>query len=375
MQPDRVMLLPGERVRTTGRIKAPRHVSGEPRQHSLTVAARSRSAPSYAQATFQQRALFPRGLRTMLAMLLIVGIWGGALGAGYLWWQSRDDEEEQAAAELVDVDGDGVRETPADQLIDTDGDGVGDTLAAVVAEQVAAGEVAGEPQPGGSDVPTRTSMGGTVAAADGGEAPGVDVTLTPIDLGAPPPAGATAARLRQRRAARGRAGHGRRSTGRPGSVATGPTSAAASARRSRCRTPRRPTAVACGSSAACRSARATRSRSRGRGTTTQSFVVTPSADGRPIDLPVEMETGRRRRPRHRHRPGRRARQRQARAERRPARVRLGERVAGRRRDVLVHRRQHAGHVHAAGDGARASAPRSSRSRWRRARTAAASTSG
>ena len=100
----------------------------------------------------------------MLAALLIVGIWGGALGAGYLWWTSRDDEQEEAVAELVDTDGDGVPDTPADELIDTNGDGVPDTLAAVVAEQVAAAGGQGPPQAGGSDVPTRTSMGGTVAA-------------------------------------------------------------------------------------------------------------------------------------------------------------------------------------------------------------------
>ena len=145
-------------MRTSGRIKGPRHLLGEPRQHSLTVAARSRSAPAYASATFHQRAVFPRGLRTMLAVLLIVTIWGGAIGAGFLWWQSRTAEP-AAAPELVDIDGDGVDETAADELIDTDGDGVGDTFAAVVAEQVAANGKEGAPQPGGSDVPTRTVDG------------------------------------------------------------------------------------------------------------------------------------------------------------------------------------------------------------------------
>ena len=54
-------------------VKGPRHLVGEPRQHSLTVTARSDSAPSYAPATFQQRPLFPRGLRSLLAVLLVVG--------------------------------------------------------------------------------------------------------------------------------------------------------------------------------------------------------------------------------------------------------------------------------------------------------------
>ena len=73
LRPDRLVLRPGERVRTSGRVKGPRHVVGEPLQHSMTVTARSRSAPSYAPATFQQRPLFPRGLRSLLAVLLVVG--------------------------------------------------------------------------------------------------------------------------------------------------------------------------------------------------------------------------------------------------------------------------------------------------------------
>ena len=80
LRPDRVVLRPGERVRTSGRVKGPRHITGEPLQHSLTVTARSSSAPSYAPATFQQRPLLPKGLRSLVAILLIVGIWAGALG-------------------------------------------------------------------------------------------------------------------------------------------------------------------------------------------------------------------------------------------------------------------------------------------------------
>ncbi len=183
LRPGSLVLQPGERVRTKGRVKAPRLFTGEPRQHSMIVTARSRSAPSYAPATFHQRPLFPNGIRSMLAVLLVVAIWAGALGAGYLWWDSRHDTEQQAGPELVDTDGDGVVDTPADQLIDTDGDGVADTLAAVVAEEVAAGAEQTPPQPGGSDRPTRTVLGGTVQSGDSGEPEGVAVTLTPSDLG------------------------------------------------------------------------------------------------------------------------------------------------------------------------------------------------
>ncbi len=193
MRPDRVMMRPGERVRTGGRVKGPRQLFGEPVQRSLTIAARSRSAPAYAPATFQQRPTFPRGMRSLIAVLLIVGIWGGALGAGYLWWQSRSENAaEPTGAELVDTDGDGVPDTPGNVLVDTNGDGQPDTLASVVAENVAVnGPAKGPPQPGSSAQKSRAVLGGTVQAGDTADPSGVDVTLTPIELGAAPPAGAT----------------------------------------------------------------------------------------------------------------------------------------------------------------------------------------
>ena len=288
MQPDRVVLQPGERVRTTGRIRAPGHFVGDPRQHSLTVAARSRSAPAYAPATFQQRALFPRGLRTMLAMLLIVAIWGGALGAGYLWWTSRQDESAETAP-LVDTDGDGIVDTPGDQLIDTDGDGQPDTVAAVVAEQVAAGDQQEPPQPGGSGLPTRTSMGGTVAA-DGGQATGVDVTLTPIDVGAPPPEGATVLGFRNGVLQEVDGSGGSAGKVWPSRFGRYEPVTSTGVRQ----TQSVPDITATdergvwffGSVAVGQSYEVSFSRP---GFDTQSFVVTPSADGKPIDLPVEMQ--------------------------------------------------------------------------------------
>jgi len=191
VRPDRVELRPGDRVRTSGKVKGPRHLAGDPLQHSFTVTARSRSAPSYAPGTFHQRPLLPRSLRTLLVALLLLGIWGGALGAGVYWWMERDEGGPTAdLVQLVDTDGDGVPDTPADQLVDTDGDGVPDTPASVVAAEVAAGG-GGEPQAGGSGLPTRTVVGGTVKAGETGDDSDVRVTLTPVDLAATPeePAG------------------------------------------------------------------------------------------------------------------------------------------------------------------------------------------
>ncbi len=186
LRPDRVELRPGDRIRTSGKVKGPRHLVGDPLQHSFTVTARSKSAPSYAPGTFHQRSLLPRSLRTLLAALLLVGIWAGVLGAGVYWWMERDEGGPTAnLVQLVDTDGDGVADTPADQLIDTDGDGVPDTLASVVAAEVAAGG-GGEPQAGGSGLPTRTVVGGTVKAGETGDDADVRVTLSPIDLATTP---------------------------------------------------------------------------------------------------------------------------------------------------------------------------------------------
>lgn len=289
MRPDRVLLRPGERVRTSGRVKGPRHLVGEPLQHALTVRARSSSAPSYAPATFQQRPLLPRGLRSLVAVLLIVGIWAGALGAGFLWWNTRDDgQADDETVELVDIDGDGINETPANQLVDTNGDGVADTLAAVVAEQrAAAGDAPTPPQAGGGDRPTRTVMSGTVSAEDGGDPSGVGVTLTPLELGASPPEGAAGAPA----ALTGAAAGASRSVGKlwPSRFGRYQPAAISAVRQ---------TETVLSTATGADGAWLFPDVAVGQpyevsfslpGFDTQSFVVTPSADGKPVQMEVELK--------------------------------------------------------------------------------------
>lgn len=184
-----VRVEPNQRVRARGRVTGPLRFFGDPRQLPFTVSARGRSAPVYAPATYQQRPLFPRPLRAFLAILLAIALWASALGAGVWWWANRGDDTEPSAeaVELVDVDGDGVAETPADQLVDTDSDGVPDTPAAQAAAAAAAaaaedGGEAGE----GEALPTFTLINGTVKAGETGQNDGVLVTLTPITLGGEP---------------------------------------------------------------------------------------------------------------------------------------------------------------------------------------------
>jgi Carboxypeptidase regulatory-like domain len=194
VKPRVVRVEPNQRVRARGRVTGPIRLFGEPRQLPFTVSARGRTAPIYARATYQQRPLLPRSLRTFVAVLLAISLWAGALGVGLLWWTNRGDDTEQSAeaVELVDVDGDGVAETPADQLVDTDSDGVPDTPAAAAAEEAGGDDAAKD------ELPTFTLVNGTVKAGETGQNDGVLVTLTPITLGTEPSPDAVAFRGAER---------------------------------------------------------------------------------------------------------------------------------------------------------------------------------
>ena len=94
VKPRVVRVEPNQRVRARGRVSGPIRLFGEPRQLPFTVSARGRTAPIYARATYQQRPLLPRSLRTFIAVLLAISLWAGALGVGLLWWTNRSDGEE-----------------------------------------------------------------------------------------------------------------------------------------------------------------------------------------------------------------------------------------------------------------------------------------
>ena len=185
LEPERLHLRTGERMRVRGRVAARPFVRGELRHHHVTVVATGRSAPSYADATFVQQPLSPRPLRALLSALVIIGLLAGALGGAALWWNHRDADRATVA--------------PGDQLVDTDGDGVPDTPARLVPGGTggasgtggAAGGAAGGASKARKVLPTDTLVTGSVKAGDTGDDAEVAVTLTPIDLGAQPSAGAT----------------------------------------------------------------------------------------------------------------------------------------------------------------------------------------
>ena len=133
----------------------------------MTVTARSRSAPSYAPATFQQRPLFPRGLRSLLAVLLVVGDLGrrarcrlpvvdepprgGRAGRRRARRHRRRRHRRHARRP--------ARSTPTATASPTRSPPSSPSRSPPPRER-------GPPQAGGSDRPTRTVLGGTVKAGE-----------------------------------------------------------------------------------------------------------------------------------------------------------------------------------------------------------------
>ena len=213
-------LEPGQRALTKASVTGPRHWSGEPTQHNLVITARGRSgASAITTAAYVQRPLFAHRARVVVAGLTVIALWLGALVGAGLWWSNRQDNGSDASSEVVgqDTDGDGVLDTfvlPDGSVvtgIDTDGDGVPDAFFDADGNPVAdptaggsgssgagsgdssgsggsgSGETAdGENGDGSATGPTSTVVRGTVKAD--GDLSDITITLAPVALGAAPPA-------------------------------------------------------------------------------------------------------------------------------------------------------------------------------------------
>ena len=216
--PDRFDLAPGQRVVATGKVKGPRHWSGEPTQHNLLLSATGRAATTSITAPYIQRPLFAHRLRMVLAAVTVVALWVGAIVGVWLWWDNRDDSIADAATKIVavDTDGDGIPDTFFDAQgnpitgtdtngdgipdtfvdaqgnpirgVDTDGDGIPDTFVDSNGNPIE-GPNAGNDGEAAAPRPTSTEVRGTVVAD--GDVDDVQVTMAPIALGAPPPPTAT----------------------------------------------------------------------------------------------------------------------------------------------------------------------------------------
>ncbi|MEO6122127.1 MAG: carboxypeptidase-like regulatory domain-containing protein [Ilumatobacteraceae bacterium] len=182
----RVRLQPGASVSINGTVRGDRRLIRDPANHVLTVVATGRSAPIYADATFQQRPVVPRRFRSGMAILALLGLWAGILGAGAYWYSQRNGSTSAGdkSAALVDTNGDGVPDTPLGEL----SPGADGTASAGGAAAGAGGAADGATTeiPGKNLRPTSTVVSGTVKAGDTGKDAGITVSLSPTTLGGNP---------------------------------------------------------------------------------------------------------------------------------------------------------------------------------------------
>jgi hypothetical protein len=188
LRPDHVVLPPGKAARVKGRVRGPSHVSGEPLQHVFTITARGRSHPANVTASFHQKSSMPRSLRVFALALSVLTLWAAILGYGVLWYAKHHNKPAapaSGAALTVDTNGDGIPDAPASAANGPNGSANGGTGTGAGGAGGAASTAPGD------QAPTLTIVNGKVKAGDTGEDAGVAVTLAPLDLGAPPPPGAT----------------------------------------------------------------------------------------------------------------------------------------------------------------------------------------
>ena len=230
--PDRFEVAPGQRVVTTARVRGPRHWSGEPSQHNLLLTARGRAASTSITTPYIQRPVFAHRARMLIAGLTVIALWLGAIGGVALWLSNRDSGATDASTTIVavDTDGDGVPDAFFDVdgnplvAVDTDGDGIPDSFTDADGNPITGTDTDGDGVPdsfvdangnpikgvdtdgdgivdtfldangnpitpaddevAAAPAPTSTVLRGTIEAD--GNVDDVQVVLAPIALGAPP---------------------------------------------------------------------------------------------------------------------------------------------------------------------------------------------
>lgn len=75
-------VLPGEDTSSRLEVRARRHLLGSDIAHRLMVVGTSADLEVHTQATFRQRPLIPRGLRTVLVLAVIIGLWAAVFIVG-----------------------------------------------------------------------------------------------------------------------------------------------------------------------------------------------------------------------------------------------------------------------------------------------------
>ncbi len=175
-----VAIAPGATASVRGKIRGPRRWVGDPAQHVLTVEARASSVPSYATASYRQRALVPRRARGGMIGVAFLLLWALIAAAVVLLWARRDEPSDADVNAATEVDGTSLTPltnpdgTPADGSTGSDGSGG------------SGGGSGGSGGAGGgaaASAPTETILRGRVKAGDEGAREGVLVTLIPTTPG------------------------------------------------------------------------------------------------------------------------------------------------------------------------------------------------
>ena len=325
--PPAMSLLPGQRVVARGDVKGPRHWSGERTQHNILITARGRASSTSVTAAYVQRPLFAHRFRMVLAAVTVVAVWLAAIGGVALWLSNRDDGTE-ASVQLVgvdtngdgipdaffdadgnpvtatDTDGDGIPDSFVDADgnpitgTDTNGDGIPDTLVDADGNPLTAIDTNGDgkpdtlsngaPLPGTDEEvsapePQATILRGTVEID--GDPSTVAIALTPIELGAPasPEAAPIGLRAAQPSEPEGKIWSARTTT--LNDIVGSPTRRTVAIE---------PDSTVPGADGVWLFTDVLQGQSyevsfSSPGYDTQSFVLTPRADGEPIDLDVTMK--------------------------------------------------------------------------------------
>jgi hypothetical protein len=177
-----VVLEPGAEVRVKGSVKAPRYVTGHPRQHVLTIAARGTSSPTFSNASFQQKALLPVRLRAGVAMFVVVTLWALIALWGVLLFNGRDSEPDER---VNGANSESVTTTPDGALAPLPGEGDGPDGDASGGDDPAGGGSAGdgdsEGDGGSAGDGAGGASGGSEAAVTSGVIAGKVTTPDPAD--------------------------------------------------------------------------------------------------------------------------------------------------------------------------------------------------
>ena len=326
--PNAASLSPGQRIVAKGRVKGPRRWAGEATQHNILVTARGRASTTSVTAPYIQKPLFAHRLRMVLAGVTVIALWLAAIGGTALWLANRDDGSSEAAELIgVDTDGDGVvdaffladgtpitgTDTDGDGIpdvfvdpdgnvivgLDTDSDGIPDAIVDADGNEIVAVDTDGDGTPdalsdGSVDLTNADEVAAPAAStvivrgtvnADG-DPNAIAITLTPIELGAVDEAAPIGFRGAATEAPSGKIWSARTSSLADLAPAIRRTVAIAPAQ---AREPIQPTTdgvwlfsdVAQGQSYEIAFVRP--------GYDTQAFIVTPTADGEPIDLDVVLQ--------------------------------------------------------------------------------------